>query len=64
MGRPLKDKWGSGAACEASWTWTRANVTTPLYPVFSPPKDTGIDLFAIQRVDWVRGFSNGRYIPG
>jgi hypothetical protein len=33
----------SGAACGASWTWTRANVTTPLYHAFSPPTDTGID---------------------
>jgi hypothetical protein len=41
MGQPLKNQWKSGATCGASWS--RANVTTPLYQVFSPPTDTGID---------------------
>jgi hypothetical protein len=37
----LKDKWPAGGECATSWT--RANVTTPSYRIFSPPTDAGFD---------------------
>jgi hypothetical protein len=39
--QPLKNKWVYGGACHTNWS--RANVTTPSYRIFSPPTDAGID---------------------
>lgn len=41
MGQPVKNKWVTGGSCEASWS--RDNITTPSYRIFSPPTDSGID---------------------
>jgi hypothetical protein len=43
MGRPLKDEWRGGGAT-AGARWSRANVITPSYRIFSPPNDPSIDL--------------------
>jgi hypothetical protein len=66
MGQPLKDKWQSGATCGTSWT--RDNVTTPLYRIFSPPTDNGIDWSAHNLVigfgdSIMEGFFKVRNVP-
>jgi hypothetical protein len=66
MGQPLKDKWWSGAACGTSWT--RENVTTPLYRIFSPPTDSGIDWSAYNKVvgfgdSLIEGFFKSKGVP-
>jgi hypothetical protein len=66
MGQPLKDKWRSGAACGTRWT--RENVTTPIYRIFSPPTDTGIDWSAYNIVigfgdSLMEGFYKAHGVP-
>jgi hypothetical protein len=61
MGQPLKDKWVSGRFCSTSWS--RDNVTTPSYRVFSPPTDAGIDFSPYSMVvGYVRGLSHRRLV--